>query len=538
MAAVVATYIVAILNLAFWLRLYAAVAPATLNDWAFLAAVFVALIAAAYAVFSLLSLPYVFKLSVAGLMVVCSGAAYFMLEYGGLIDENMIRNMLETDPREVSDLVTLKLAMAVAVFGVGPALLLWRWPVAFRPLLAGSLHRTATAGIALAVGAIAVMSFYEDFTTVTREHRELRLSLTPSNVITGLERNLRKPPAQGPVRAYGEDARKGVGWGSRERRSVTVVVVGETARAANFSLNGYPRKTNPQLEQIAGLVNFTGATSCGTDTAVSVPCIFSGYGRSKFRRERADSRENLLDILQRAGFAVEWRDNQAGCKGVCQRISTERMKDLKPEGLCEGGECLDEALLHGLGDKIDGLQQDAVIVLHMMGSHGPAYYKRSAPQTRAFAPMCETNHISRCSHDEVVNAYDNSILYTDHVLTRLIELLRARPQLDTAMIYASDHGESLGEKGIYLHGMPYAIAPAEQTHVPMMLWLSPAFADDFGIDQGCLAARRNEPVSHDNIFHSVLGMLDVTTSIYAPKLDLVAPCRRPAISGHENGNAG
>ena len=537
-ALAVAIYLVAVLNVAFWQRLLAAVAPSTVHDWAFLTAVAVALVAVAYAILVLLALPYIFKPVVAAVLIVCAGATYFMLEYGTLIDDNMIRNVLETDPGETHDLISLKLVAFVAVLGVAPAALLWRWPIAFRPLLRGAPWRMGVAGIALAVGATAAMTFYEDVTSIGREHRELRLSLTPSNIVSGLGRNLRKPLPKGAPQPYGKDARKGAAWAGRARRAVTVVVIGETARAANFSLNGYARKTNPQLEKVDGLINFANASSCGTDTAVSVPCIFSGFGRGEFRRARADARENLLDILQRAGFAVLWRDNQAGCKGVCDRVPSEKTLDLKLTGLCDGKECRDEALLSGLGEKIDALQSDAVIVLHMMGSHGPAYYRRSPRDFQRFTPACDTNHLSRCSHEALVNAYDNSISYTDHVLAKLIDLLAQRPHIDTAMLYVSDHGESLGEKGIYLHGMPFAIAPSEQTHIPMMLWLSPSFIDDFGVDQSCLSGRRGNAVSHDNIFHSVLGLMDVSTSVYQAELDLFALCRRPVVSVEHHPKAG
>lgn len=537
-ALAIAVYIVTVLNISFWQHLLAAVAPSGLHDWGFLAAVAIALIAVATAVLILLALPYLFKTVAATMLIVCAGATYFMLEYGTLIDENMIRNVLETDPGETHDLITLKLIVFVGLLGVVPAILLWRWPIAYPPLVRGALMRTGMAVVSLAVAATAVMTFYQDVTSIGREHRELKMSLTPSNIIAGLERNLRKPLPKGAPDAYGQDARKSTAWATRTRRVVTVLVIGETARAANFSLNGYARKTNPQLQQVDDLINFTNATSCGTDTALSVPCIFSGYGRAEFRRDRADRRENLLDILKRAGFDVLWRDNQAGCKGVCERVPNDRASDGKPPGLCAGRECFDEALLSGLGEKIDALQGDAVIVLHMMGSHGPAYYKRSTAEFQTFKPACNTNHLSRCSHEELVNAFDNSILYTDHVLAKLITLLAERQQVDSAMIYASDHGESLGEKGIYLHGMPYAIAPVEQTHIPMMLWLSPSLRDDFGVDQGCLTGRRDAAVSHDNIFHTVLGLLEVNTSVYQAKMDLFAPCRRPAVSVDQNPKAG
>ena len=242
---------------------------------------------------------------------------------------------------------------------------------------------------------------------------------------------------------------------------------------------------------------------------------------------RAAGQEGLLHILQRAGFSVLWRENQGGCAGVCKGVPTEALENAGRRKLFEAGDALDENLLKGLEERIDAMQGDGVIVLHMMGSHGPAYYKRYPPAFERFRPACRDSQFSRCELSEIVNSYDNSIVYTDYVLAKLIELLAARDSrgMPTAMIYASDHGESLGEGNVYLHGLPYAFAPDVQKHVPMLMWLSPKLQADFRIDAGCLERRRHEPVSHDNFFHSVLGLLDVQTSAYDAGLDIFAACR-------------
>ena len=117
------------------------------------------------------------------------------------------------------------------------------------------------------------------------------------------------------------------------------------------------------------------------------------------------------------------------------------------------------------------------------------------------------------------------------MLSKLIDVLRQQTRdqdIDTAMLYFSDHGESLGENNMYLHGAPYFMAPEEQTRVPMMAWLSEGFTDRFGIDRNCLLARRDQSFSHDNIFHSVLGMLDVNTAVLNPGLDIFHACRTHA----------
>ena len=344
-----------------------------------------------------------------------------------------------------------------------------------------------------------------------------------------------RPSPRAEFAPFGEDAHKAAAWKTRTHKSLTVIVVGETARAHNFSLNGYERATNPTLASVPDLVSFSRAFSCGTDTAQSVPCMFSGFGRRDYTYERAIHREGLLDILQRAGFGVLWRENQSGCKGVCARVPTEFVTTTQYRKFYELGNSFDENLLNGLQDRFDTFASDGVVVLHMMGSHGPAYYQRYPAAFEHFRPACKESQFSRCAREEIVNSYDNTIVYTDYVLSRLIDLLRASDSrgIATAMIYVSDHGESLGEANLYLHGIPHAIAPEVQKHIPMLFWLSPKFQTDFGVSIACLQQRKGEEISHDNLFHSVLGMLDVGTKVYDKKLDIFATCRgaTPAARG-------
>jgi lipid A ethanolaminephosphotransferase len=354
----------------------------------------------------------------------------------------------------------------------------------------------------------------------------------PFSYLDATRKYLRKSGKPAVIAPIGVDAVKGPMRVGRARPTVTVIVVGETARAMNFSLNGYARETNPRLVHEEGLVNFTDVSSCGTATAVSVPCMFSMFGRADYSDARARSQEGLLDVLKHAGFDVLWRDNNSGCKGTCDRVRYEDVSHpVDGDPLCEGDECHDERLLRGLPGMIREAHGDLVIVLHQMGNHGPAYWKRYPHAFAKWGPVCATPDLSKCSTEEIVAAYDNAILYTDYVLSSAIDVLReaaADGQADTAFLYVSDHGESLGEKNLYLHGTPYFMAPSEQTHVPMMLWMSEGFRSRFGIDAKCLAARSHEPLSHDNLFHSVLGMLGVSTAIYDPGRDLLHACRRHA----------
>jgi lipid A ethanolaminephosphotransferase len=303
-----------------------------------------------------------------------------------------------------------------------------------------------------------------------------------------------------------------------------VIVVGEAARASEFSLNGYARDTNPELSKL-DIVNYRNVTSCGTETAVSVPCMFSKFTREDYSDSKAKRSENLLDVLKHAGFDLLWKDNNSSSRGVAVRIGEQNVQDLKVPGLCHDTECYDEILLYQLQDYIDKLANDGVIVLHMKGSHGPAYYLRSPEKFKKFLPECRTNQLQDCPRQELINAYDNTIVYSDYVLSQVIKLLQQNNQrFDTAMLYMADHGESTGEKGIYLHAAPYMIAPDEQTHIGALQWFSPSFLQRMKLDKSCLLRKADEPLSQDNLFHSVLGLLDVKTSAYDTSLDMFASC--------------
>jgi len=461
------------------------------------------------------------------LFVTAAVAAYFMNQFGVMLDRGMLHNVFATDPAEVRDLLSPKLFLYVLLLGILPsALTLWV-RIDYHGFGRGLVIRLAwIAGTALAVGAIVVV-FYQDYASLFRNHREIRFLLTPTNYLNatyGLLRDTFSRPKE--MRVIGEDARRGGPRPVTDKKVLTVIVVGETARAANFSLGGYARQTNPLLAR-EDIIYYPKTTACGTDTASSVPCMFSNLGSAGYSDDKAAQQQNLLDVLKRAGIAVFWRDNNSGCKGVCDRVGYEDVSRLKNSALCRADECYDEILVAGLQQTLDGLSGDAVIVLHQKGSHGPAYYLRYPDQFGVFTPVCRTNQLEKCSRDEIVNAYDNTILYTDYVLDRTIDLLkRNAARFDAALIYQSDHGESLGENNLYLHGLPRMLAPVEQTHIPFVTWFSEGALKHHGLDRKCLESHRNDAYSHDNLFHSVLGLMDVQTRVYRPELDLFRSCRR------------
>jgi lipid A ethanolaminephosphotransferase len=532
-------FIVAACNVTFWQQLVAAVSPHSAYEYLFIAGIVVLACLLLALFMSLFAAPYIFKPAVIALLLITAPASYFTSEYGTVIDGSMLKNVLLTNTNEVADLLTPGLAFYVLAFGVLPSVVLWACPIVYRPWRSKIGFRaksTLVAGLTcIAIGLV----FSQNISSVFRQNRLLLGLFAPLNVVSASAELTRKSLRAKPTgeSSYGHDARKSSTWATRHRKSVTVIVVGETARADHFSLNGYPRATNPLLAKVPGLVSFTQAYSCGTNTGLSLPCMFSGLGARSFSNQEAAHQDGLLDILQRASFSVLWRENQAGCYGVCKRVPTDVLERAGTRTLFERGESFDENLLHGLQEKIERMGDNAVIVLHMMGSHGPTYYKRYPPAFEHFQPTCKESQFSRCSLPDIINSYDNTLVYSDYVLARLVELLQAndRNGMATAMIYLSDHGESLGEANVYLHGMPYRLAPEAQKHIPLLLWLSPNYRSETGTDVACLEGNRNQPVSHDNLFHSVLGLLDVQTRVYDRNLDIFAPCRT---APHQPANTG
>jgi lipid A ethanolaminephosphotransferase len=475
----------------------------------------------------------------AALFLVAAISSYFIARYGVVMNKDMLRNVFETDRSETGALLTTELVLRTLVLGVIPALIVlkvklpaMRWSKRLRQ------RGLAIAGT-LAVCALALVSVSSSYAVFFREHKPIRFALSPAAPVTSavsLALAERKQAAGPLINASGPAQRT---VAAQAKPLVLVVVVGETARAANFELGGYARHTNPALAQLAaagqGLVYFQNATSCGTATAMSVPCMFSHLPRSKFDVDAAPRYANLLDALQSVGFDVEWRDNNAGCKGVCARVRQISYPPSSDARFCGESDCYDEVMLQDLPRRLAALDRDTVIVMHQMGSHGPAYASRYPAWLESFKPACHSNQLQHCSHEEVVNAYDNTIAYTDRVLGLAIEQLRgASKHVDSMLIYASDHGESLGEQGLYLHGLPYAFAPDVQKHVPMLMWMSDGFLTREHLALPCVEARAALPMSHDNIYHTVLGAAETRNSSYDASLDILSSCRNMRVSStHE-----
>jgi len=493
---------------------------------AFLASLFVVILLYINGILTLASFKYIFKPVLIIVLLTSAVASYFMDSYGILIDQSMIQNIMETNTAEARDLFSVQMVLHVALWGILPSFILYRTNIVYRPFLRELITKLGVIGISLVIIAIVAFVFYKDYSSLGRNNRHLRHLINPVNYLYSLGSYMKQSAGIKVVtiEPLEHDAKLADGSQQREKKTLFVFVLGETARADHFSLNGYSKNTNPALSK-ENIINFPNFHSCGTATAVSLPCIFSDLGREDYSDGYAKQHENLLDIIQHAGIQVLWRDNNTGCKGICQRIESENMVNLKVPDLCNDTECYDEILLHKLQERFEKLDRDMVIVLHQNGSHGPAYYLRYPEAFKKFTPVCETNQLQDCTQEEISNAYDNTILYTDYFLSKVINLLKNNSdRYNTAMMYLSDHGESLGENNLYLHGMPYFIAPETQTHVPFLAWLSSSFEGVSNLDDACIRQQQNSSLSHDNIFHSILGLLKIETAIYNPKFDIFAAC--------------
>lgn len=492
----------------------------------FLASFFVALLALFKAFVVLFGFRYVFKPLVIFLLLSSALVSYFMSQYGVMLDGSMVQNVMETDAAESTELLNGRLVLHFIVWGVLPSLLVWRLDIQYKPFFRGLLNKAVVFTLSMVVMGVSIYAFYDEYASVARNNRQLRHLITPSNYLYSFGSYFVGSAKAGPVvvEKLGEDAVELPDVMGNGKKDLLILVVGETARAENFSLNGYGRNTNPRLSQEA-IINFGNVSSCGTATATSVPCMFSSLGRDNYSDSAAKSHEGLLDVVAHSNIPVLWRDNNSGCKGACDRVSSEQMSDLHVDPYCNSEECFDPILLHGLEDYLANLKGDGLIVLHQKGSHGPTYFKRYPEEFRKFTPVCATSELQNCSQQEIVNAYDNTILYTDYFLSQVIAFLKQHAdEYNGAMLYVSDHGESLGENNIYLHGLPYFMAPSQQTHVPMVVWISPEFQQAKGLDGGCLKQTRDGEYSHDNLFHTVLGLLGVSSKVYDAKLDIFAGC--------------
>lgn len=524
LAWVMAVYFGTIMNLSLWRYVWDNLEVDSLMMGIFGVVLFLGINLLLYIIFNLIIYPYIAKPLLVFLLLSASAINYLTYTFGVYIDSDMVRNAFQTNTREALDLVTFKAFIWVFVLGIIPSVVLVFSKIVYKPFWKELRYRLLVITFSLLCVIFMLGATYKEVAAFGRNNSQMRRLINPSNYIySTIKYFYKEHQAKKPFVKLDENP-KIVSYGDNIK-TVLVIVVGETARSANFSLGGYKRETNPLLGR-QDVAYFKNTTSCGTATAASVPCMFSNLGREDFNVQDAPYMENLIDVLHNAGYDVWWRENDDGCKGVCKRVNTEYMVRQNNPEYCNGKYCKDGVLLEGLREYLKNIKKDTVIVMHTMGSHGPTYYLRYPDEFKKFKPTCDTAEIQDCTREQIINTYDNTILYTDYVVSSMIDILKEFPQYEAGLLYVSDHGESLGENNIYLHGLPYKIAPQEQTHVPMLVWLSKTMQKYDYIDYKCLKqAAENGKYSHDNLFHSVTGLLEVKTTAYDERYDIFDKCR-------------
>lgn len=468
---------------------------------------------------------------------------YFKQTYGIIVDQDIIESFFdaikEKNIIEIKDLLNIKLFKAILLTVIIPFI-----PLFFIQIEYSSLIKEYIKRISLIIGMILFLIImiainYKDTSLTVRENRGANQEAIPHYSINSLFHIIKASVTKAPKFSILDNNPILL---NPEEEIIGIIVVGETARADRMSLNGYNKKTNPLLEQ-QNIINYFEAYSCGTLTKTSVPCMFFLDDYDKFSETKAKYQQNTLDIINKAGGDVLWIENNSSCKGVCNH-GTKRI-----DIITEAENTYDEVLVKITEEIILGQNtniQDSVnnikkyidfsreqnkenyvnfikkpkkrklIVLHIMGSHGPKYFKRYPSKFELFKPSCKKNTPQDCSQEELSNSYDNTILYTDYILNELIEILKKQNK-NSFLIYASDHGESLGEFGLYLHGVPISIAPKVQTHIPWLMWYSEKYKNNNNLT----FKNQKEKITHEFFPHTILKSLKIKTTKLKEQKSLV-----------------
>ncbi|MDR8523700.1 phosphoethanolamine transferase [Shewanella fidelis] len=523
---ILAVYYVCVFNIPFFAVVKHGIDKQTDVNMLFVATIPLFLVFALSFVFSLFSVKYLAKPFFIVLTLISANVFFAEFQYGAVIDYGMIENLVQTNRAEASTYLNWVSVLSFCITGVIPALLIYKVNIHYQPF-AKELLRKALFMLAMLAGILVIAAFYyENYLAFGRNNNLIKRSIIPTYFIGSAAKFININYVQTPLeyRQLGLDAEI---VAKKTKPNLVVMVVGETARAQNYSYYGYAKPTNSHTKEQQLLV-FKDTHSCGTATAVSLPCMFSRMDRKNYNERRAKAQDSVIDVLDHAGVQLRWLDNDSGCKGVCNNIQHILVDNSKLTKWCNGDSCFDEVLLQELDKQLSSIKtKDTLIVLHLIGSHGPTYYQRYPEQHRVFKPDCQRSDIQNCTQQELFNTYDNTILYTDYILSRVVKRLKQINQFDTAMVYMSDHGESLGESGLYLHGAPYAIAPKQQTHIPFLVWLPEDFAKQNKLSLSCLQQQANSGgFSHDNLFDSLLGLMNVTSTVYKPQGDIFARCKQ------------
>lgn len=523
LCALAALALLMLANNAFWARLASVLGAPGFANLRTYASIFLLLWALLTFLLLLIAARAWLKPVLCSVFLLAAAAAYFMDHYGVVIDRHALQSTLETDARESIEWLSWGMLWPLSKVFVAPCLLiLYLVDTAHRSIFSG-LKRRAFVGVGcIFLVALMIATNYQAFASVARNHAVLRDLFNPFNVLNAVrsyvQKNSKKIPEQ-PIQIAADAKRRA----SSGRPQLLVIVVGESLRIQSFGRLSSGRNTTPSLEQLPVNV-FDKVSSCGTNTATSVPCMFSNLTRAGYDDWRAKATENLLDIYQNVGLKVEWIDNNTGSKNVARRVLERDVSRRSYSEFCDADGCHDEILIAELRAALPKVTADSVLVLHMLGSHGPAYYQRYPKQFARFQPVCESVELQNCTPEALNNSYENSVLYTDFVLAEMLKTLQLNSAIDATLFFVSDHGESTGEGGFFLHGAPYAIAPTEQTRVPMLIWFSESFGKARKLSADCVAREVHAETSHDAVFPMLLRLMDIQTNAYRAELDPLAAC--------------
>ena len=481
-----------------------------------------------FAAFTIIFTPFVSKYIAKPVLIIflltSACVNYGAYKFGIIFNQDMMVNIFETTSAEAGSYFNLKLLVWIFLSGILPAFYIAFVKIRYKPFLHETLRKVVLIGGNAILILIIAALFYKDYASVARNNPKLQKDIVPTYYVSSTYKYIKNTyfTEKLPYQEIGTDATRE----PEDEKYLIVVLVGETARAQNYAYNGYARDTNAYTSQLENIISFKDVSSCGTATAVSLPCMFSLMDKDNYSRQKFDAEDDVIDIIKRTGYKQLWLDNNTGCKGVCRNIESIELPR-QPEFNCKGEECTDDIFLKVIDDKIAQMNgEDAVIYMHLIGSHGPTYFQRYPREHAKFQPDCQTSDLSSCSEQEIVNSYDNTILYTDYVMAEVIKRLKNyEDTYHTSLIYMSDHGESLGENGIYLHGMPYAIAPETQTHVPLIMWISDKMVKHEDMDIACMKEKaQSGHFSHDNLAQSLLDILDIESDIVDVSKDIFDSC--------------
>lgn len=419
-------------------------------------------------------------------------AVYFINTYNVIIDKTMIGNVLNTNFDESTSFLSFSFVLYLVLLGIIPSILI------IKTKIIKEGYKKTLKHIVLTFIFIAGLAYVNssNWLWIDKNSKALGGLAMPWSYVVNLNRFYYHKSQENQEQILLPDATL-----KDDEKSVVVLVIGESARSQNFSLYGYEKETNPLLTKMNNVYSYK-ANSCATYTTAGVKCILEHENSSKLN-------EILPNYLFRNDVEVIWRTNNWGEPNV--RIENyQKRVDLKKQ--CQGEGCeYDEILLNNLEEQIQASKKNKIlIILHTSTSHGPTYYKKYPPKFNKFKPVCKVVELGKCTQEELINAYNNTIVYTDYILATLINKLKQLVEYNSLMLYVSDHGESLGEKNLYMHGIPKSIAPKEQLDIPFIVWQSNDFKK----------LKKNEFLSQHHVFHSVLDFLAIESPIYNKNMSI------------------